>query len=306
MNLRDLDLNLLVLFNELLNTGRVQSTADRLGLTQSAVSNGLARLRSTLGDELFVRTPKGMQPTPFAQELAEPVSYALGAIHAALNHAKTFAPAKSRQTFTLAMTDIGEMHFLSGLMTHLAQAAPGVAISTLRNNAVDLAREMEAGNVDLALGHLPHLQSGFFQRRLFGQSYVCLFRRGHALDKPEISLADFVAADHVGIVAAGTGHGMVDEMFAKLGIARNIRLRVPHFVAVGHILASTGMIATVPEVLARRLSEPFGLTWRAHPVKLPEISVGMFWHAKLHRDAANRWLRETIAALNQTAPGGAA
>ena len=299
MNLRDIDLNLLVLFNELLNTGRVHATAERLNLTQPAVSNGLARLRQALGDELFVRTPQGMQPTPFAQELAEPVAYALGAIHGALNQNKIFDPAKSRQSFTIAMTDIGEMHFLSSLMTHLAQVAPGVSISTVRNQSIDLVREMEAGLVDLALGHLPHLKAGFFQRRILGQSYVCLFRKGHALDRDTLMLNDFTQAEHVGIVAAGTGHGLIDELFAKMGIERRIRLRVPHFVAVGHILSNTDMIATVPEVLAHRLSEPFGLTWRPHPVKLPEIFVGMFWHAKSHRDQANHWLRDVIYQINQ-------
>lgn len=236
MNLRDIDLNLLVMFNELLNTGRVHLTAERLNLTQPAVSNALARLRQILGDELFIRTSSGMQPTPFAQELAEPVAYALGAIHGALNQNRVFEPAYSRQSFTVAMTDIGEIYFLSGLMKHLAQVAPGVSISTVRNHTIDLAHEMQAGHVDLALGHLPHLKTGFFQRRLLGQSYVCLFRKGHALDRDSITQVDFSEAEHVCIVAAGTGHGMVDELFAKMGIERHIRLSVPHFVAVGHIL----------------------------------------------------------------------
>ena len=110
--LRDIDFNLLIVFSDLLNSGRVNTTAERLGLTQPAVSNALARLRRLLGDELFVRTPQGMQPTPFAQTLAEPVSHALGTIHSALNHNAIFDPARSRQNFTIAMTDIGEIHFL--------------------------------------------------------------------------------------------------------------------------------------------------------------------------------------------------
>lgn len=295
MDLRDIDLNLLVVFNELLETGRVNVVAERLGLTQPAVSNALARLRRRLGDDLFVRTAGGMQPTPFAEALAEPIAYALGAIHGALNQSVVFDPAKSRQTFTIAMTDIGEIHFLPDLMERLAVSAPGVSIGTVRNQSIDLEREMEAGNVHLAIGLLPHLQAGFFQRRLLTQRYVCLHRRGHAFDGRVMTPADFSAADHIGVVAAGTGHGIVDEMFDRLGVVRKVRLRVPHFVSVGHILRSTDMIATVPEVLARRITEPFGLTFQAHPVALPEISIGLYWHAKLHRDAANRWLRDLVS-----------
>jgi DNA-binding transcriptional LysR family regulator len=284
----------LIVFSELLSSGRVNTTAERLGLTQPAVSNALARLRRLLGDELFVRTPQGMQPTPFAQTLAEPVSYALGTIHSALNHNAIFDPARSRQNFTIAMTDIGEIHFLPHLMQRLAQIAPGVTLSTVRNHAVDLNREMEAGNVNLAIGLLPDLQAGFFQRRMLSQRYVCLFRKGHVLDTGAMTLADFTAADHICIVAAGTGHGMVDDLFIRTGISRRIRLKVPHFVAVGHILSNTDMIATVPEVLALHLSDPFGLSWCRHPVPLPEISIGMFWHSKYHRDAANQWLRGLV------------
>ena len=304
MNLRDIDLNLLVIFNELLHTGRVQATADRMGLTQSAVSNALARLRAALGDELFIRTPNGMQPTAYAQELAEPVAYALGAIRGALNNAQSFEPRQSKKKFSIAMTDIGEIYFLPELMDRLAKAAPTISINAVRNIPVDLAKDMESGDIDLALGHLPHLQTGFLQRRLFSQTYVCLFRKNSNLNNDHFSLEDFIHAEHIGISAEGTGHAMIDDLFAKLGIDRKIRLYVPHFVAVGHILANTDMVATVPKALALRLAEPFNLTWTAHPVKLPEISVGMFWHAKMHRSAENRWFRDFVFELNHNVSAG--
>ena len=296
MELRDVDLNLLVIFNELLISGRVNATAQKLGLTQPAVSNALTRLRRLLGDELFVRTSQGMQPTPFAVSLSEPVSYALGAIHGALNQNLSFDPTRSTQNFTIAMTDIGEIYFLPDLMAHISRMAPGVTLSTVRNHSIDLDREMESGNVDLAHGHLPDLQAGYFQRQLFSQRYVCLFRRGHRLDGVEMTEQDFSDAEQISIIAAGTGHGMIDELFGRMGISRNIRLRVPHFVSIGHILSKTDMIATVPEILARRISGPFDLRWCAHPIPLPHISIGMFWHAKYHKDAANQWLRNAVYA----------
>ncbi len=297
MDLRELDLNLLVVFNQLILERRVNAVAQSLGITQPAVSNALRRLRRHLGDELFLRTSSGMEPTPFAARLAEPVALALGAIQSALNQRASFDPASSTRTFVVAMTDIGEIYFLPPLMERLARVAPDVGVSTVRKAATSLKDEMEAGSVDLALGLLPDLKAGFFQRRLFRHRYVCMFRQGHPLDKRRITLAEFSNADHVVVVAAGTGHSRVDAMLDDSGIRRHIRLRVPHFVAVGHILRETDMIATVPERFAYRCAEPFGLSYVPHPAKLPEIAINQFWHARFHREPGNQWLRGIVSEL---------
>jgi DNA-binding transcriptional LysR family regulator len=294
MELKDIDLNLLVVFNQLLAERRVSKVAENLGLSQPAVSNALARLRKLMDDELFLRTTKGMEPTPFAEQLSEPVAYALGMIHSAVNQRTSFDPATARRAFTIGMTDIGEIYFLPTLMEELARVSPGVTMSTVRNTAVNLRDEMEAGHVNLAMGLLPQLKAGFFQRRLFKQRYVCMFRKGHRLDKRKISLAEFSSADHVVVVSAGTGHGKVDELLERSGIARNVRLTVPHFVAVGHILHHTDMVATVPERLALALAGPFELAYVSHPATLPEIAINLFWHAKYHKDPANEWLRALV------------
>jgi DNA-binding transcriptional LysR family regulator len=304
MQLKDIDLNLLLVFDRMLAEKRVSAVAVSLGLSQPAISNALARLRKLLGDELFLRTARGMEPTPFALQLAEPVAYAMGALHTALNQQVVFDPATSTRGFTLAMTDIGEIYFTPRLMEALSGTAPGVTISTLRNNtATNLREELEAGHVDIAIGLLPQLKAGVFQRRLFLQRYVCLFSKEHPLArKRSVSLKDFSAADHVQVLAAGTGHGKADDVMAAQGIQRRIRLRVPHFVAIGHILRSSGMIATVPERLAQSIAEPFGLVWRPHPVALPQIAINLFWHAKVHRDPGNQWLRGVL--FDSFADGG--
>lgn len=291
MELKDIDLNLLVIFNQLLIERKVSKVAENLGLGQPAVSNALARLRKLFGDELFLRTSSGMQPTPFADQLAESIGYALGMIHGAINAKNSFDPATSQRRFSVGMTDIGEIYFLPLLMEKLQTLAPDVSISTIRNTSINLKDAMEAGHIDLAVGLLPQLKAGFFQRRLFTQQYVCLFRQGHPLDKKKILPSDFFAADHVAIVSAGTGHGMVDEILDKNSPQRKVRLTVPHFVAVGHILQSTNLVATVPERLAERMAKPFGLRYVPHPVKLPQIAINLFWHAKYHKDPANQWLR---------------
>lgn len=297
MELEEIDLNLLVVFKQLLAQRSVSRAAEALGLSQPAVSNALGRLRKQMGDELFLRTPSGMEPTPFAEQLAESLTYGLGMIHSALNQRSTFEPATSSRSFVIGMTDIGEIYFLPKLMERLRREAPGVTVSTVRNTAANLRDDMEAGKVDLAIGLLPQLKAGFFQRRLFRQRYVCLFRKGHKLDKRKLSLTEFSAAEHLLVVSEGTGHGKVDEVLKRSGIERRISLTVPHFVAIGHILQATDMVATVPERMAERMAEPFGLAYVAHPAALPEVAINAFWHAKFHKAPANQWLRGVVFDL---------
>ena len=296
-NLHDIDLNLLVIFNQLMIDRRVSKVAEEFGMTQPGVSNALAKLRHLLGDDLFLRTPAGMVPTPFADQLSESVAYALAMIQSGLTQQTKFDPRSEQREMTIGMSDIGEIVFLPRLMERLSREAPGIRLSTLRNTTINLRDEMESGKVDLAIGFLPQLKSGFFQRRLFSQRYVCLFRRGHFLEKATLGLAEFRAAEHLVIVSAGTGHGKVDELIKRAGIERNIRLTVPHYVSVGHILSGSDLVATVPERLALELSEPFGLVSRLHPVRLPQIAINAFWHAKMHRAPANQWLRGLVFDL---------
>ena len=295
MDLKDIDLNLLVIFQQLLQERRVSAVANNLGLSQPTVSNALNRLRQQLGDELFLRTSRGMEPTAFAKQLAEPISYALSAIHETLNQRTRFEPANSERKFIVGMNDIGEIYFLPKLMKILADIAPDISLSTIRTTGANLAEAMEAGRIDLAIGWLPHLKSGFFQRRLFVQEHVCLFRHGHPLHKSSpLTQEEFEAAEHVVVSSVGTGHASVDAHIEKLGIRRRAALTVPHFVAVGHILASTDMIATVPERFARHCVAPFNLHYVDLPLKLPDIGVNLFWHARFHKEAGNQWLRGLV------------
>jgi DNA-binding transcriptional LysR family regulator len=295
MDLKYIDLNLLVIFQQLLQERRVSAVAANLGLTQPTISNALNRLRQQLNDDLFLRTSTGMEPTAYAMQLAEPIGYALSSIHETLNQRTRFDPASSQRKFIVGMNDIGEIYFLPKLMELLSEIAPGISISTIRTTGANLAEDMEAGRIDIAIGWLPHLKAGFFQRRLFVQEYVCMYRRGHALDRDSpLSKEDFEAAEHVVVSAAGTGHATVDGSIERLGIKRNAVLIVPPFVAVGHILSATNMIATVPERFARQCIEPFNLRYAAVPLKLPEIGINLFWHSRFHKESGNQWLRGLI------------
>ncbi len=302
MELSEIDLNLLVLFQRLLIDRRVSVAAAALGLSQPAASNALNRLRKLLGDALFLRTPRGMEPTPYALQLAEPVALALDTLHGALNVRASFDPTTSTRTFTLAMTDVGEIYFLPVLMEALAVQAPGVTIRAVTVSDSALKDDMTSGQIDLALGLLPQLQAGFFQQVLFRQRYVCLMRSSHALAaQPVLDARAFSGADHVRVVSTGTGHGQVDDALVRQGITRRLRLTVPHYVALGQVRARTDLIATVPERFAQRVAGPCNLILRPVPVELPETSIHQFWHARLQRDPDCQWLRGLIATTFGTA-----
>lgn len=297
MNLSDIDLNQLVVFQQLMLERRVSKVAEKLGITQPAVSNTLAKLRRKLGDELFIRTPAGMVPTVLAEQMAAPIGNALQLIEAGLNAQTAFVPATAQRALTIGMTDIGEVVFLPRLLARLHEQAPQITLSTVRSSPSNLREEMEKGLMDLAIGPMSHLSAGFFQRKLFRQRYVCLFRRGHVLDKQKISLTAIQKAEHLIVESAGTVHGRVDELLRDAGIVRNVRLTIPHFVSVGHILRSSDLVATVTETLAKSLVEPFDLHYLPHPFKLPEVDINTYWHARVHRSPLHQWLRSTVYEL---------
>ncbi|MGQ7932661.1 LysR family transcriptional regulator [Paraburkholderia sp. D1E] len=285
---------MLLVFAELVSERSVSKAAQNLGMSQPGMSNALSRLRTLLGDDLLLRTGRGMQPTPYAERLAGPLNEALRLIHGVVNLEMDFDPSTSNRSFTIAMTDIGEIDFLSNLMHALERIAPDVSLSTVRKGADNLKDELEAGAVDLAVGWLPDLNAGIFQRRLTSSQYVCTFRKGHALDKGHVTLEEFCAADHLVVIAANTGHMLAEHDLERMGIRRNVRLRIPHFAAVGHILSETDLIATLPGRLVNRSIVPFDLAWAPLPIKLEPIPLNVFWSAKYHRDPANQWLRSLL------------
>ncbi len=307
----DLDLNLLRVLDVLMQERRVATAAQRLQLSQPAVSNALGRLRKALGDELLTRAPNGMEPTEFAKSLHASLQPAFAAISQSLAAKATFDPAKSIWQARIAMTDIGEIVFLPALLTTIATAAPGLTLETLRdaqakpNAAVgSITTAMAEGKVDLAMGWLPDVTEGLYQRKLFTQRYVCIARQGHPLlsgKKSKLTLEKFLSAEHIAIRAEGTGHTKADETLQGISKAgglpnsqRKVRLRVPSFLSVPQIVSTTDLIATVPEKLAEQCAAAFNLHVLPHPVNMPAFELKMFWHRRVHTDPANQWLRALI------------
>jgi DNA-binding transcriptional LysR family regulator len=292
-----IDLNLLSVFQEVYRERQISAAARRLGLTQSAVSNALARLRRTFGDELFVRTAHGMQPTPLAQQMAEPIGAAMAQVALALSQRSRFDPASSTRRFTLAMTDVGEVYFMPVLVERCRALAPTVEIASLRANALSLKEDMETGRVDLAIGAFEDVSEALFQRQLFRQRFVSMFRRDHPLARGTVDLARFVASAHLIVDAAQSPYDRINALLEKAGVAAQARFRVPHFTAVPYIVATSDLVVTVPQKLAESAAGPFGLKWIEPPLQLPTLQTNVFWHRRFNHDPGIQWLRGLIVDL---------
>ncbi len=297
MNVSDLDLNLLRAFDAIATEGSVTIAGERIGLSQPAMSNALSRLRQLFGDPLFVRTPRGMRTTPFAQQLAQPVREALRLIQGALQQHAGFEPGSSGNTFRFHMSDIGEMVFLPGLLERVKREAPGVKIEVVRIPIKEVHAALEAGELDLAIGFLPGLTTGMRQQSLFRDHYVCMLRADHPVVGARISAKQFREAAHVLVSYAGTGHQVIEETFVAQGLGARIAARVPHFLVVPMILARTDLIVTVPSRVAAIFARTGNFKILPLPLRMPSFEVRLHWHQRFHQDPANRWLREAMTDL---------
>src|SRR6476661_5285530 len=294
MNVQDVDLNLLRVFDAVLHERGVTPAAARLGLTQPAVSNALARLRALFGDPLFLRTPGGMDATPFARELAGPVRQALALLESALAHGPGFDPATSTRAFRFYMSDLGQIEFLPPLVERVQREAPGVRLEAAGLDVEDIAAALAAGALDLAVGFLPSLSAPVRRTALFRDPYVCLMRADHQIN--ELTKKSFLTALHV-LVTYSCGHRVIEDAFERAGISRRIALRVPHFTGVPMVLERTDLILPLPARVARVYEKRGNFKSLPPPVSIPQADVGVHWHERFEADAGNRWLREQGVAL---------
>ena len=297
MNLTDIDLNLLRVFDAVLSEGGVTPAAGRLGLTQPAVSNALSRLRRAFNDPLFVRTASGMEATPFARELAEPVRQALALLESALAHGPGFDPATSTRAFRFYMSDLGQVEFLPPLVERVQRAAPGVRLEAVAADLEHIADALATGALDLAVGFLPALGPPIARRALFRDPYVCLMRAAHPAIGARLTRKKFLEASHVLVTYRGGGHRVIEEALERVGVARRIALRVPHFTVVPMVLERTDLILTLPARVARIYERQGGFRALPPPVPMPPAEVAVHWHERFEAEPGNRWLREQVVDL---------
>jgi DNA-binding transcriptional LysR family regulator len=296
MNVRDIDLNLLRVFDSVLHARGVTPAAARLGLTQPAVSNALARLRALLGDPLFVRTSAGMDATPFARELAEPVRQALALLESALAHGPGFDPAASTRAFRFYMSDVGQVEFLPPIVERAQRDAPGVRLEAVGLGVEDIGAALAAGALDIAVGFLPGLGPPVMRQALFRDPYVCLMRADHPAATGTLTKKKFMEASHA-LVSYRGGHRVIEEAFERAGLARRIALRVPHFTVVPMVLERSDLLLTLPARVARVYEQRGNLRSRPLPIVIPPAEVAVHWHERFEADPGNRWLRALVVEL---------
>jgi DNA-binding transcriptional LysR family regulator len=292
-----LDLNLLELFESIWRTRNLTATGERLGLSQPAVSRGLARLRLTYGDELFVRQQRGVEPTPFAAALAEPVSAALAIVRRTIEKPH-FSPADDTRRFRVALSDIGERYFLPRMAGWLAQHAPGVRIETISPSREALLTGLSSGEIDLAVGFLPGLGKLVHEKRLFRESFVYIARRGHPIVNGRLHASTLRDLPHVVGSPHGTQHAAaVEKVLTGARVRAAVAMRVGSFLSIGPIVAGSDLVAVVPSNLAALVSEHVALQLVTPPVRFPGFDVSMVWHRRFNGDPGGIWLRDVFSDL---------
>ncbi|WP_372057011.1 LysR family transcriptional regulator [Tistrella mobilis] len=287
------DLNLIAAFQALMAERNVTRAARRIGLTQPAMSAALARLRRATGDELFVRSPKGLAPTPRALDLARPFRQILDTINAALDIAPGFEPATTTTRVTLALSEHPAHRLLPGLGRRLVEAAPGIDLQVLgfqgRDDAIRLLDEAVA---DLAVGVPPGPEARILSAPLFIEPFVCIARKGGPAEAALTDLAGFLDARHLLVSPEGDGFGVVDQALQARGLRRRIGLMLPQMYAAPAIVAETDLVATVMAgVVAGGRPD---LVTSPPPLPLPPIAFHLLWHRRTDDHPAWRWLRQQV------------
>jgi DNA-binding transcriptional LysR family regulator len=297
--MNNIDLKLLAVINELHKTRSVSHAAENLDLSQSAISMSLAKLREHFRDPLFVRTSTGMEPTPHATELINILKKAEDLLQMALEHHVVFEPSVSDRMFHICSRDIGQLRLLPQLMKRLRELSPSVRIE-IRNISENTSKQLESGEVDLAVGFIPPMGAGFCQQTLFKERYVCALSTNHPRIRSELTLQQFQQETHLMVTTTGTGHVVVERAMMAKGIRRKIGLRVPSFLGVDAIIANTDFLMLLPEQMGLIMAKSGNIRLFQLPFTAPTYRVMQHWHERYSRDPANKWLRGVVADVFMT------
>lgn len=297
MDIRSLDLNLIVVFDAMLKHQNVTKAAEAIKLSQPAMSAAISRLRNLFNDPLFVRTGAGMAPTPKAQALSPSIRLVVQTIQTDILAPKSFDPLLSDRTLTLVTPDIAEVNFLPRLLSELAKKSPHINLKTLAMPREAAANSLETGMAEMAIGYFPDLHKpGFFQQKLITNTHVCLVRKKHPHVGDKLTLAQFMQASHAVVKPDGREH-LFEQFLQSKGIKRRVIVELSHFMSLLPIIETSNLVATVPKDLADFFVQHGDVRYVATPMKSPVIDVHMFWHQRFHKDPAHVWLRQIIHRL---------
>jgi DNA-binding transcriptional LysR family regulator len=296
--MKPFDMNLLPVALAVFEEKSVSGAARRLGMSQPAVSVALNKLRAALGDPLFVRTTQGMQPTPRALDLSAPTRDILQRLDTDVLARRDFDPATTRRRFTLALSDIGEMTFLPKLLDRLQREAPDASISSVSMPPEELARALESGDVDLAVGYFPDLHHrNLFQQRLFSHDFICLLRQGHPYRARRLTLDAFLDMGHAVIKAEGRSQEVFEQFLARQKIARRVVLSTPHFMSIPFLIAASDLVVTVPRAVGESFAKLADIPQRDPPLEFPPFVLKHHRARKYHQDGGGAWLRALLVDL---------
>lgn len=307
MNFLTLDLNLLRVFDAVMTEQNLTRAADRLAMTQPAVSNALRRLRETMDDELLIRTAHGVKPTARAEALWPTVRKALSELEAAIAP-KDFDVSKVALTFRMAMADATAVLWLPKLIKAIESEAPNIDVRMMPLTTRDPRPMLLRGDIDLAIGIFPGVvaqlasmaDSAVRHERLYSSRYVCVMRKDHPLAKGELTLDGYCSANHLLMSFSGRAHGTGDEALAQMGRKRRILLTVNQFYTAGRVVANSDLITVLPRHLIT-LTDMGGLIAKELPFSLSEVHIDMLWHERDARNPAHKWLRQMLLKMTSDA-----
>ncbi|WP_119301185.1 LysR family transcriptional regulator [Dongia deserti] len=294
IELRRLDLTLLMVLDGALRHRKLTTVADQLGLTQPAISHAVTRLRDILGDPLFVRRANGVQPTPRALALAQPVAQALATLRDALQQGRCFDPSCATREFRVAALDYAIAMLVPDFLARFSTIAPGCRLA-FRSMGYEAGRTaLASGSIDLILG-IPAPSGPFLQRTLMTEDFVVLARPHHPVVGRKLDLARYLKCGHLLVSAAGDARGTVDNALVKIGKERRVVAAVPQFLAGFAAVAGSDMITTAPRRLAKRHAAAFGLKQYEVPFPLAGFEVATLRHENTAQDAGLTWLENELA-----------
>ncbi|TCS32570.1 LysR family transcriptional regulator [Paucimonas lemoignei] len=308
MSFLTLDLNLLRVFDAVMSEQNLTRAANRLAMTQPAVSNALKRLRDAMGDDLLIRTAHGVRPTPRAEELWPTVRNALTELEAALTP-ESFDLAKTKTTFRMAMADAPAALWLPTLVQDIQREAPGMNVRMMPLTTRDPRPILLRGDIDLTIGFFPGVvnqmatesSTPIRHERLYTGKYVCVMRKGHPLASKELTLDAYCEANHLLVSFSGRAHGQVNDVLAHMGRERRILLTVNQFYTGGAVVANSDLITVLPRHLIASTGKADELIAKELPFQMPPVHVDMLWHERDARNPAHRWLRAKLAEATDKA-----
>ncbi|GJD50538.1 PCP degradation transcriptional activation protein [Methylobacterium crusticola] len=294
MDIRRLDLNLLLMLDVLEREKNLSAAARRLGMSQPVASGNLAKLRAFFGDQLFLRTGRGMRPTPFLEDIIGPVRAVLEAIDRDILRKPTFDAANSERVFTITTSDIGVLVFVPPLLRCLRAQAPKASLRCVTMHHRELGDALDRGDVDVAIGYFPDLSSpSIAEDNLVEHPFTCIVRQDHPTIGSTVSLEQFLAADHLVVNEQGRSQEIVERRMRELRFERRVLLQMNHFMSVPQLIANSDMVAIVPASLGAWYAGT-GLKMVPPPFVVPNIRLKQFWHRRRENDPAVRWLRTII------------